>query len=969
MAERQGGASEATAFTRKTQHMLTAIRMIAYSFATLFMIVMVYRGVSLTTSQMEAEADRSIRTAVAVIEAGTPGRPGSVAALRAIAPAGVRMWLENGPAATRADAAADDSNADVEVRRVEVAAGRGMLVAAIDHAAISRAALRADFGYILFVQALGLPVIAIFLYMGWAVNRPALELLAFAQAGPHDRRPPPALPAIWNSVLARLKQLKDSQSQMQAFLDNAPIGMMFRDAAGNLAMINRYGASFYELTAEELEKKPISWFNAYFPDSAALAQPLFLGPLGGAETTVETEFHGPAGERMNLLIKSFPVIDDSGAIQLIGNFFVDVTDERRARDELVASRNQFESFVRNAPAPMIVADMGSGRVVMANDEVARCYGLTVDQLQRTPLEDTRASWLDWDRDFIPMFDEVREKGVSRAIETRLQNAETGEVRTLLMSNFAIPASEEARALLGSISTDITDLRAAEAGRRETQAQLQGFFDHVPFSMTLHQVEMTPGGLDGRLLLGTKPIRDFYESIAADLGSLTMRAMFRYWPEFETWQAALNETVAKGEPMRIVTPYKFAPDAEERLIDLTIFPIRSDDGQVVQMGSLGLDVTDQRRAEAALAAQQVQLHQSEKLAALGQLLAGVSHELNNPLAAVIGQASLLAEDLEGTAHAERVGKIRRAADRCARIVQSFLAMARQKAPEYRTLALADLVRQAVELTEYQMRAANVTVRVDLEPRLPPIEADPDQFHQVLVNLLTNARQALDGIAGERSIGIVARRTGAKVRLRIADTGRGIPRELRGRIFDPFFTTKDIGTGTGIGLSFSLGIVEAHGRTLELEESDVGTVFAITLPAARQGAAADPAETAGARQSRGRALVIDDEADIADTLGDMLTRMGLDVTAAIGGKAGLAALDDGARYDLILSDIRMPDVDGLAIHAWIGRNRPDLLGALAFVTGDTLGGEVSAFLAGAGCPVLEKPFTAAALRALVQRMIEP
>lgn len=295
------------------------------------------------------------------------------------------------------------------------------------------------------------------------------------------------------------------------------------------------------------------------------------------------------------------------------------------------------------------------------------------------------------------------------------------------------------------------------------------------------------------------------------------------------------------------------------------------------------------------------------------------------------------------------------------------MARQKAPEYRPVRLNDQIRSAIELTEYHMRAFNIAIDLDLQPDLPTLEADPDQLHQVIVNLLTNARQALETVEGDRRIAIVSRYRDGAVTLTVADNGPGIDPAARQRIFDPFFTTKAVGAGTGIGLSYSLGIIEAHGGTIAIEDSEVGTRFVVTLPVRDQGGADSHAEPAEDARGRGRVLVIDDEEDVAETLADMLERMGLDVGVAIGGIAGQQTLASGARFDLILSDIRMPDMDGPALYAWIAAERPELAGTVAFVTGDTMSSHVASFLADTRCPVLEKPFTPASLGALVAAMI--
>jgi PAS domain S-box-containing protein len=535
-------------------------------------------------------------------------------------------------------------------------------------------------------------------------------------------------------------------------------------------------------------------------------------------------------------------------------------------------------------------------------------------------------------------------------------------RLELVSRFPVFNDKGEITHIGGMNFDIDARARAQAELAESKALVDAFIQNAPNSMVL----MKP---NGQYVLINDAAARFYDKTPEELLAAGPKVLNAPFPEAQSKIVPMMaRVIANLNEETIETPFVM-PTGEVRDIEFMLFPILGADGKIAFVGNISHDITAERRAQSELVKSTDALHQSEKLAALGQLLAGVSHELNNPLAAVIGQAELLAEDLEGTGHAERVGKIRRAADRCARIVHSFLAMARQKAPEYRKAALNDLVRQAIELTEYQMRTANVVIDLQLGENLPAIEADTDQLHQVIVNLLTNARQATDENAGERRITISTSRLRGQVRLHIADNGNGIPAEARARIFEPFFSTKEVGSGTGIGLSYSLGIVEMHGGTLALDDADIGSAFTITLPVANGSVTGDDLEPAAQAKAKGRVLVVDDEADIAETLVDMLSRMGLDVTFASGGAEGQAAMADRADFDLVLSDIRMPDVDGPALYAWMAAHRPELLPRLAFVTGDTMGERAAEFLGRVDCPVLEKPFTAAALRELVDRMMKP
>jgi PAS domain S-box-containing protein len=395
--------------------------------------------------------------------------------------------------------------------------------------------------------------------------------------------------------------------------------------------------------------------------------------------------------------------------------------------------------------------------------------------------------------------------------------------------------------------------------------------------------------------------------------------------------------------------------------------------MTQIGTQLGRAVERERAAAQAQSQQEALLQQEKLAAMSTMLASVAHELNNPLTSIVLQAELLREDLKDSPLAEPAAEITEAAARCERLVRQFLTLARQHPPERTAVALNTLVAETAELLAYPFRVDNVTVHLHLDDQVPPIWGDPHQLQQVLINLLTNAQQALRAAPGPREVAITTQYDPAQHRIALAvtDTGPGIAPALHARIFEPFFTTKPPGVGTGLGLALCKGIVEAHGGTLSVTSAvGSGTTFRITLPVrAVPTPAPAPTGAAAGRAARGSTiLIVEDELILAAALARLLRRDGHTVDLAANGRWGLARLDERA-YDLILCDVRMPELDGPTFYRLLERQQPRLCRRVIFLTGDTLEPVTQAFLEQSGAPCLTKPFTIAEARRAIQRALSP
>jgi signal transduction histidine kinase len=246
-----------------------------------------------------------------------------------------------------------------------------------------------------------------------------------------------------------------------------------------------------------------------------------------------------------------------------------------------------------------------------------------------------------------------------------------------------------------------------------------------------------------------------------------------------------------------------------------------------------DLTHELAVQDELQHRQEQLFQSEKLSALGEMLAGIAHELNNPLSIIVGNAEILHEELEETPHEKRIDKLARAAHRCVNIVRSFLSLARQEQLNLKPTQLAPLFDTAIDAIAPDAANTNVSIKGALPSDLPEVQIDDVQITQVLINLMTNALHAIRD-AGRGDIifyACVPDTKAGTVRLEISDNGPGVDPTIAHRIFDPLFTTKDVGKGTGVGLAFCHRIITAHKGHITLEKSNGdGAVFSITLPIA-------------------------------------------------------------------------------------------------------------------------------------------
>ncbi|GEM_PF-2340571 len=403
-------------------------------------------------------------------------------------------------------------------------------------------------------------------------------------------------------------------------------------------------------------------------------------------------------------------------------------------------------------------------------------------------------------------------------------------------------------------------------------------------------------------------------------------------------------------------------------NVTTFPIFNDDGDVVATVHIARDVTQEKILEQRL------LH-SEKMASLGKLVAGIAHELNNPLMGIMGFSQLLMEmpgDRRMEEAKDKLDRIFRESMRTAKIVQNLLTFARAKKPERGLHNINNVIRDTLELRGYSLKASNIEVVEDLSEDIPKSMVDYYQLQQVFINIISNAVDAMVSYRGKGRLEIRTRLKGRMIEITLADDGPGIPQDVITNVFDPFFTTKDVGKGTGLGLSISHGIIREHGGWIDVKSPrGGGTVVTIELPVSGQEAGGEGLTADGTVKplspiAGSRILVVDDEASIRDALTYILSAKGFNVTAAGDGVEALEVFSR-EKFSLAIVDIKMPGMNGIELFKHIREKHPDLKDRVIFLTGDVFSEDVKDFLKDTGCPCLTKPFEVNELVSLVSRIL--
>jgi PAS domain S-box-containing protein len=747
---------------------------------------------------------------------------------------------------------------------------------------------------------------------------------------------------------ARVQQaLENSEARLQQILNNATTVVFVKDTTGRFLFVNKEWQRVFDRRYQDaLGRNESEWLGE------VTARSFRANDLLVAQRNRPMEFEEtvPLADGLHTYISiKFPLHDAGGAAYAVCGISTDITERKRSDEALRVSEVSYRAIFDAAEDAIFLHDE-RGAIIDVNLKACATFGYTREEFRRIDVGTLGTGEA-------PYTQENALALIARAFSGEPQHVEwhgkskDGTLRwhEVFVKHVTIGGEERVLAL----ARDITSRKKAEAALRASEEQYHAMFNASIDGLALWNAAGAIVDVNPALWR----MYGYTDNEISAVSPFSWRGP-AYRPEF-------LRSVAAGEALHSEVT-ELRKDGTPLTLELHGVPMQYQGKPHVL--TIARDITEKKRSAAELVRQREALYQREKLAALGSLLAGVAHELNNPLSVVVARAVLLEEQGDSTTQTAAL-KIRTAAERCARIVRTFLAMARQQPPERGPVAMNDVILAALDITGYAMRTSSVDVGLDLAEDVPPILADADQLHQVLLNLIINAQQSLQDQPPPRRIHVRSRFDAAadSLRISVADNGPGIPSHLRARVFEPYFTTKPTGIGLGVGLAVSLGIVEAHGGTLTVDcPPDGGAEFTVALPVGEIGAAITASCTkTNPRATRRSILIVDDEAEIRETLTEILIGARHDVVAVGSGREALEQMT-GQHFDVVLTDMRMPDLDGRALYREIERRWPARARRVVFVTGDTLASALRDFVTQSGRPIVEKPFLPSEVRRIVAEL---
>ena len=426
------------------------------------------------------------------------------------------------------------------------------------------------------------------------------------------------------------------------------------------------------------------------------------------------------------------------------------------------------------------------------------------------------------------------------------------------------------------------------------------------------------------------------------------------------EAMIKQCRASNKPMHEMEFSCHIGAGEERhfLVAVSIIKLSaSEDGALVTFD----EITEWKR-------RQSQVMEASRLVSVGEMAAGIAHEINNPLAAVMGFSQLvLRRDVDESVRKD-LDKILAEAKRASKIIANLQSFARRYKPRKEYVSVADIVQKILDFRSYELQVHNIEVITRFDPEVPYVFGDEHQLEQVFLNIVTNAEQFMASAHGEGTLIVTIESADEKILISFSDDGPGIQKDDLPKIFDPFFTTKDVGSGTGLGLSICYGMVHEHDGTITVESTyGEGATVVIELPMPETPSphlADQESPIATLPPEKMRILVVDDEPLIAECLSRTLGDEGHLVELA---KTGNELIEnrDLTRYDIIILDVKMPGIDGMELFDYIKQLSGDVSSRVMFITGDISNPATREFITSTGNPMIAKPFTLDGLVSAVRK----